>query len=163
GRFARRGTPGGRGGRRHRERRSGLGRRRGRGRPADPPRPVRATPDPAPADIGPRLLETGARGVVRPAARPVNGPRTVGYSLAVTNGTTRRRGAQHRSPSRAERARGRTDTAAEPFDFTFDHPDLSAGSELRHAFAHAFAGLGEATSDAELVLSELYANAVIHG
>ena len=55
------------------------------------------------------------------------------------------------------------DTAAEPFDFTFDHPDLSAGSGLRHTFAHRFACLGEATSDAELVLSELYANAVIHG
>jgi anti-sigma regulatory factor (Ser/Thr protein kinase) len=53
--------------------------------------------------------------------------------------------------------------AAEPFDFTFDDPDLSAGSGLRHAFALAFAWLGDATPDAELVLSELYANAVIHG
>jgi len=52
---------------------------------------------------------------------------------------------------------------AEPFDFTFDHPDLSAASSLRCAFAHTFAWLGDATSDAVLVLSELYANAVIHG
>src|SRR5262245_66147224 len=51
----------------------------------------------------------------------------------------------------------------EPFDFTFDDPDLGAGSGLRHAFARTFACLGEATADAELVLSELYANAVLHG
>jgi anti-sigma regulatory factor (Ser/Thr protein kinase) len=55
------------------------------------------------------------------------------------------------------------DTEAEPFDFTFDQPDLGAGSGLRRAFAHSFAWLGDATADAELVLSELYANAVIHG
>ncbi len=55
------------------------------------------------------------------------------------------------------------DTAAEPFDFTFEQPDLAAGSGLRHAFTHMFACLGDATADAELVLSELYANAVLHG
>ena len=53
--------------------------------------------------------------------------------------------------------------AGEPFDFTFDDPDLSDGSRLRRAFTDSFGWLGDATADAELVLSELYANAVIHG
>jgi anti-sigma regulatory factor (Ser/Thr protein kinase) len=55
------------------------------------------------------------------------------------------------------------DNAAEPFDFTFEQPDLSAGTRLRHAFVRTFACLGDATADAELVLSELYTNAVLHG
>ena len=49
------------------------------------------------------------------------------------------------------------------FEFFFERPDLSAGSRLRHALEHEFQCLGDAAPDAALVLSELYANAVLHG